>query len=163
MAQCTVKSCDICEKSPRSRFCTNCKQYFCKICEISHLKSTFFSNHVFKDTDIANTEVKKSICKHDKKFMYYCSVCASRNCDICFPYQSKHDCCHIDAAAPIFRSSLEQDISAAEDKIKRAKQEISTSRLTLKNFKDEADKAKKDIVERVDVIVNALNDTKIPI
>lgn len=47
-------------------------------------------------------------------------------------HKNEHHFCHIDDVASKVRSTLEKDISAAEDIIKRAEQEISTSRLTLK-------------------------------
>lgn len=162
MAQCPVRSCEICENPTGSRYCTECEQFFCKVCEISHLKSKSCRNHFFKDADIANPEVKTPICKqHGEKFTYYCNTCTLLTCNICLPNtHNKHDFCLLDAAASKARSLLEKDVSAAEDSIKRAKQKISTSQLSLRKFEDEAEKAKKDIVERVVVIVNTLNDTK---
>ncbi|CAG2248479.1 HERC2 [Mytilus edulis] len=162
MAQCPVKSCEICENSSGSRYCTDCEQFFCKSCEISHLKSKSCRSHVFKDADIANPEVRTSICKqHGEKFTYYCNTCTLLTCNICLPTtHNKHDFCLLDAAASKARSLLDKDVSAAEDSIKQAKQKISTSQLSLRKFEVEVENVKKDIVERVDAIVNVLNDTK---
>ncbi|CAG2184490.1 HERC2 [Mytilus edulis] len=57
-------------------------------------------------------------------------------------------------------SLLDRNVLAAEDSIERANERIFSSQLALINFEAEADKTKKDIVERVFVIVNALNEKK---
>lgn len=59
MAQCSVRPCEICESSPGKRFCMDCEQFFCKPCELSHLKTKPCRNHVFQDAEDANAEVKK--------------------------------------------------------------------------------------------------------
>lgn len=82
-------------------------------------------------------------------------------CIICLPtVHNRHDFCLIDAAASKARSLLDRDVLAAEDSIERAKERIISSQLALINLEDEADQAKQDIVERVAVIINALNDKK---
>ncbi|CAC5416869.1 unnamed protein product [Mytilus coruscus] len=146
MAQCPVRSCEICENSLGSRYCTDCEQFFCKSCEISHLKTKPCRNHIFQDADNGNPEVKTPICKqHGEKFTYYCNTCTPLTCNICLPTtHNKHDFRLVDA----------------KDSIESAKDKINSSRLALTNFEDEAEKVKKDIVERVVVIVNAINDTK---
>ncbi|CAG2184491.1 unnamed protein product [Mytilus edulis] len=108
------------------------------------------------------TGCKTPICKqHGEKYTYYCNTCTSLTCNICLPTtHNKHDFCLIDAAASKARSVLDKDVLAAEDSIGRAKDKVNSSRLALANFEDEAEKVKKDIVERVVVIVNAINDTK---
>ncbi|CAC5416868.1 unnamed protein product [Mytilus coruscus] len=158
MAQCSVRSCEIYENSLGSRYCTDCEQF----CGISHLKTKPCRNHIFQNADAANQEVKTPICKqHGEKFTYYCNTCTSLTCNICFPTtHNKHDFCLVDAAASKARSALDKDVLATEDSIGRAKEKIISSRLALTNFEDEAEKVKKDIVERVVVIVNAINDTK---
>lgn len=57
MAQSPVRSCEICENSSGSRYCTDCEQCFCKLSEISHLKTKSCRDHVFQDADISHTEV----------------------------------------------------------------------------------------------------------
>ncbi|CAC5374972.1 unnamed protein product [Mytilus coruscus] len=162
MAQCSVRSCEICENSPVKRYCKDCEQYFCKSCEIAHLKTKPCRNHIFQDADTANPEVKTPICKqHGEKFTYYCNTCTSLTCNICLPTtHNKHDFCLIDAAASKARSVLDKDVLAAEDSIGRTKDKTNSSRLALTNFEYEAEKVKRDIVERVVFVVNAINDTK---
>ncbi|CAC5374971.1 unnamed protein product [Mytilus coruscus] len=151
-----------CENSPGSRYCTDCEQCFCKLCETSHLKTKSCRNHVFQDADITNPEVKTPSCKqHDKKFTYYCNTCTLLTCNICLPTShNKHDFCLIDDAASKARSLLNKDVFAAEDAISSAKQTICTSRLTLKTIEDDANKAKGDIDETVTDIVNAIHNPK---
>ncbi|CAC5416867.1 unnamed protein product [Mytilus coruscus] len=162
MAQCPVRSCEICENSPGSRYCTDCEQFFCKTCEISHLKTKPCRNHVFQDADITNPEVKTPICKqHGERFTYYCNTCTLLTCNICLPtLHNKHDFCLIDDAASKARSLLNKDVFAAKDAISSVKQTITTSRLTLKTIEDDANKAKGDIAERVTAIVNTIHNTK---
>lgn len=162
MAQCPVRLCEICENSPGRRYCVDCEQCFCKTCEISHLKSKSCRNHVFQDADITNPEVKTPICKrHDEKFTYFCNTCTSLICNICLPTAHKaHDFCLINEAASNTRARLDKEVKAAEESIGRAKQNISTSQITFKNFQDEAKKTKSDIEDRVVILVNAVNNTK---
>lgn len=162
MAQCPVISCEICDNSIGRRFCMDCEQLFCKSCEISHLKTKSCVNHVFQDADKANPEVKTPICKqHGEKYTYYCNTCSSLTCNICLPTtHNKHDFCLIDAAASQTRSVLDREVKVAEDRIRRAKEKVTSFRLNLKNFEDEVDNTKTDIAERVAVITKALNDTK---
>ncbi|CAC5416866.1 unnamed protein product [Mytilus coruscus] len=162
MAQSPVRSCEICENSPGSRYCTVCEQCFCKSCETSHLKTKSCRNHVFQDADISNPEVKTLICKqHGEKFTYYCNTCKLLTCNICLPtLHNKHDFCLIYDAASKARSRLNKDVFAAEDAVSSSKQTISTSRLTLNTIEDDANKAKGDIAERVTAIFNAIHNTK---
>ncbi|XP_063405892.1 transcription intermediary factor 1-beta-like [Mytilus trossulus] len=162
MAQCPVRSCEICENSPGSRYCIDCEQFFCKTCEISHLKTKPCRNHIFQDADITNPEVKTPVCKqHGEKFTFYCNTCTSLTCNICLPTShNKHDFCLIDDAASKARSLLEKELLAAEDSIGRAKEKNCSSRLALTNFEHEAEKAKQDVGERVDVILNVLYEFK---
>ena len=39
VVQCAVHSCEICDNKPGSQYCTNCEQYFCSNCKLSHLKA----------------------------------------------------------------------------------------------------------------------------
>ncbi|XP_052085890.1 transcription intermediary factor 1-beta-like [Mytilus californianus] len=162
MAQCSVRSCEICESSPGRRFCMDCEQFFCKTCELSHLKSKPCRNHVFQDAENANAEVKTPICEqHQEKFTFYCNTCTSLLCNICLPTtHKKHDFCLIDEAASKTRPRLDKEVKSVEGIISRAKQQFISSRLTLKNFEDETDKVKMDIVERMAVIINDLDATK---
>lgn len=162
MAQSPVRFCESCENYHGSRYYTECEQFFCKSCELSHLKSKSCRNHIFKDTDIVNPEVKTPVCKqHGEKFNFYCNTCISLICNICLTTtHQKHDFCLIDDVASKTRPHLDMEVKSAEASISRAKQQIISSRLTLKNFKDETEKVKKNIEERVAVVIKALNATK---
>ncbi|CAC5374969.1 unnamed protein product [Mytilus coruscus] len=93
MAQCPVRSCEICENSPGSKYCVDCEQFFY-------------------------------------------------------------------SAASKARLFLDKYVLAAENSIRRAKEKIISSKMNPKNHEDEADKAKKDIVERMAVIIHVLYDTQ---
>ncbi|XP_071141822.1 transcription intermediary factor 1-beta-like [Mytilus edulis] len=162
MAQSPVRLCEICENSLGSRYCTDCEQFFCESCELSHLKSKSCRNHFFKYADISNPEVKTPICiQHEEKLTFYCYTCISLICNMCLPItHKKHDFCLIDDAASKTRPRLDFEVKSAEARVSRVKQQIISSRLTLKNVEDEIDKVKRDIDERVAVIVNALDATK---
>lgn len=101
MAQLPVRFYEICENSHGSRYCTECEQFFCKSCELSHLKSRSCRNHIFKDTDIVNPEVKTPVFKkHGEKLTFYCNTFISLICSIWVPTtHQKHDFCLIDDAA----------------------------------------------------------------
>ncbi|CAC5416865.1 unnamed protein product [Mytilus coruscus] len=162
MAQCPVRSCEICEKSPAKRFCKNCEQFFCHPCEISHLKIRPCRNHVFRDADKVNVEVKTPVCEqHEEIFTHYCKTCSALICYICLPTTHKtHDFCIIDDEAKKKKYSLEKEVEHAEDKITNAQIKISYIQSTLRTFEEQAEKSKKDIEERVAVIVGTLNDMK---
>jgi hypothetical protein len=51
VAQCAVHSCEICDNKPGSQYCTNCEQYFCSNCKLSHLKAKI-SKYVDRQQDI---------------------------------------------------------------------------------------------------------------
>ncbi|VDH94299.1 Hypothetical predicted protein [Mytilus galloprovincialis] len=140
----------------------DCEQFFCKACELSHLKGKPCRNHVFQDAVNANAEVKTPICRqHQEKFTFYCNTCTSLICNIRLPItHKKHDFSLIDDAASKTRPRLDVEVNSAEGRISRAKQQIISSRLTLKNFEDETDKIKRNIVGRVVLIINALDATK---
>ena len=79
---------------------------------------------------------------------------------MCLPIaHKKHDFCLIDEAASKTRPCLDVKVKATEGNISRAKQQIISSRLTLKNFEDETNTVKGDIVERVAVVINVLDAT----
>lgn len=162
MAQCPVRSCEICEHSPANRFCKICEQFFCHPCEISHLKIRPCRNHVFQDADKVNVEVKTPVCEqHAECFTHYCKTCTALICYICLPATHKtHDFCIIDDEAKEKKKSLEKEVKQAEDKISNAQIKISSIQSTLRTFEEEAEKSKKDIEEKVDVIVGTLNDMK---
>ncbi|CAC5416861.1 unnamed protein product [Mytilus coruscus] len=119
------------------RSCETCEsspgRRFCMDCEQFFCKACELSEN-------ANAEVKTLICEqHQEKFTYYCNT--------------------YDAASKT-QPRLDKEVKSAEGSISGAKQQIVYSRLTLKNFEDETDKAKREIVGRVVLIVNALDATK---
>ncbi|CAC5416863.1 unnamed protein product [Mytilus coruscus] len=161
MAQCPVRSCEICENSPAKRFCKNCEQFICHPCEISHLKIRPCRNHVFQDADKVNVEVKTPICVQQEEFFtHYCKTCSALICYICLPTTHKtHDFCMIDDKAKETKYSLNKEVENVEDKIRNAEIKISFIQSTLQTFEKQA-KSTKDIEERVAVIVGTLNDMK---
>lgn len=161
MAEC-LRSCEICEKSPGIRFCTDCEQFFCESCEISHLKTKPCRNHVFQIANDANPDVKTSFCKlHEEKFTYFCNTCTLLICNTCVPKTHKtHDFCLINDAASKLRSSFVNEVQKVENSIRNATDKIESSRSNHKHFEDQADIAKRNIEEKVVVYVNAFNDTK---
>ena len=59
LAQCAVYLCEICDNKPGSQYCTNCEQYFCSNCKLSHLKAKISKNHTFKDAQQVNRKKKQ--------------------------------------------------------------------------------------------------------
>lgn len=162
MAQCPVRFCEICESSPSNRFCQNCEQLFCHPCEILHLKTKACRNHIFQDADKANVEVKTPVCvQHKETFTHYCKTCKTLICYICLPTtHKKHNFCLIEDEAKEMRYSLDNDVRNATDRIKSAQKKINWSYSDLCTFKNQAEKSKKNIEQRVAVIVSTFNTTK---
>lgn len=90
---------------------------------------------------------------------HYCKTCTALICYICLPATHKtHDFCIKDDEAKEKKKSLVKEVEHAEDKISNAQKKISYIQSTLRTFEEEAEKSKKDIEEKVDVIVGTLND-----
>ena len=101
MAQCAVHSCEICDNNPGSQYCTNCEQYFCSNCKLSHLKAKISKNHIFKDAQQVNPGEKTPKCeRHDQLFTFYCNTCTCLLCQICLTEKhKKHDFSLVDEVA----------------------------------------------------------------
>ncbi|CAG2236284.1 unnamed protein product [Mytilus edulis] len=104
----------------------------------------------------ANQDVKTSFY-----FTYFCNTCTLLICNTCVPKTHKtHDFCLISYAASKLRSSFGYEVPKVENSIRNAKDKIESSLSIHKHFEDQADKAKRNIEEKVVVYVNAFNDTK---
>ena len=116
MAQCAVHSCEICDNNPGSQYCTNCEQYFCSNCKLSHLKAKISKNHIFIDAQKVNPEEKTPKCEsHDQLFTFYCNTCTCLLCQICLTKEhKKHDFSLVDEAASKKRSTINDMVKSAE-------------------------------------------------
>lgn len=160
MAQCPIKSCEICESSPGSRFCVDCEQYFCNVCEISHFKTKPCKHHVFQHAHTINPEEKTPICeKHDGRFLYFCNTCSCLLCSICLTSShKKHEFCLIDEAGSQKRSEFNIKVKSFETDIHQAAKKVDAIINSLKEFKDAAENAKKKIDEKRKSLIDVINN-----
>ncbi|XP_076116444.1 uncharacterized protein LOC143083926 [Mytilus galloprovincialis] len=160
MAQCSIKSCEICESSPGSRFCVDCEQYFCNVCEISHLKTKPCKHHVFQHAHTTNPEEKTPICeKHDERFLYFCNTCSCLLCSICLPNShKKHDFCLIDETVSRKKSELNTKVKSFESAIQDAEKKVDALKNTMEQFKDATEIAKSKIDEKRKDLVDVINN-----
>ncbi|XP_052064125.1 transcription intermediary factor 1-beta-like [Mytilus californianus] len=160
MAQCPIKSCEICGSSPGSRFCVDCEQYFCNICEISHLKTKPCKHHVFQHAHTINPEEKTPVCeKHNERFLYFCNTCSCLLCSICLTSSHKtHDFCLLDEAGSQKRSEFNTKVKSFETDIHKAEKKVDVLRNSLEQFKDATEIAKKKIDEKRKSLIDVINN-----
>ena len=161
MAQCAVHSCEICDNNPGSQYCTNCEQYFCSNCKLSHLKAKISKNHIFKDAQQVNLEEKTPKCeRHDQLFTFYCNTCTCLLCQICLTEKhKKHDFSLVDEAASNKRSTINGMVKSAEATMNQVSDTIGHLETELKTNEEYKTKVIREIETRgqevIDMVKNA--------
>ena len=161
MAQCAVHSCEIYDNNPGSQYCTNCEQYFCSNCKLSHLKAKISKNHIFKVAQKVNPEEKTPICeRHDQLFTFYCNTCTCLLCQNCLTDKhKKHDFSLVDEAASKKRSAINGMVKSAEATMNQVSDTIGHLETELKTNEEYKSKIVHEIETRgqevIDMVKNA--------
>ena len=161
MAQCAVHLCEICDNKPGSQYCTNCEQYFCSNCKLSHLKAKISKNHIFKDAQKVNPEENTPKCeRHDQLFTFYCDTCTCLLCQICLTEKhKKHDFSLVDEAASKKRSAINGMVKSAKATINQVSDTFGHLETELKTNEKYKTKVIREIETRgqevIDMVKNA--------
>ena len=161
MAQCAVHLCEICDNNHGSQYCTNCEQYFCSNCKLSHLKAKLCKNHIFEDAHKVNPEENTPKCKrHDQLFTFYCHTCTCLLCQICLTDKhKKHDFSLLDEAASKKRSAINGMVIFAEATLSQVSGTIGHFETEVKTSEEYKSKVFNEIETRgqevIDMVKNA--------
>ena len=158
MAQCAVHLCEICDNNPGSQYCTNCEQYFCSNCKLSHLKLKICKNHIFQDAQKVNPEEKTPKCEFF--FTFYCNTCTCLLCQICLTKKhKKHDFSLLDEAASKKRAAINGLVKSAVATITQVSDTIGHLETELKTNEEYKSKVIHEIETRgqevIDMVKNA--------
>ena len=137
MVQRAVHLCEICDNNPGSQYCTNCEEFFCSNCKLSHLKAKISKNHIFKDAQQVNPEDKTPKCERDDQlFTFYCNTCTCLLCQICLTKKhKKHDFPLVDGAASKRRSAINGMVKYAKTTMNQVSNTIVHLETELKTNK----------------------------
>ena len=160
MAQCAVHSCEICDNNPGSQYCTNCEQYFCSKCKLSHLKAKISKNHIFKDAKQVNPEEKTPKCeRHDQLFTFYCNTCTCLLCQICLTEKhKKHDFSLVDEAASKKRSAINGMVESAQETMNKVSDIIGHLERVLKTNEEYKSKVIHEIQTKGQEVIDMVNN-----
>jgi hypothetical protein len=161
MAQCAVHLCEICDNNHGSQYCTNCEQYFCSNCKLSHLKAKLCKNHIFENAQKVNPEEKTPKCeRHDQLFTFYGNTCTCLLCQICLSDKhKKHDFSLIHEAASKKRSAINGMVMSAKATMNQVSDTIGHLETELKTNEEYKSKVVHEIETRgqevIDMVKNA--------
>ena len=160
MAQCVVRSCEICDDNPGSQYCTNCEQYFCSNCKLSHLKANICKHHIFEDAQKVNPEGKTPKCeRHDQLFTFYCNTCTCLLCIICLAEKhKKHDFSLVDEAASKKRSAINDMVKSAKATMNQVSDRIGHLETELNTNEEYKSKVIHEIETRGHEVIDMVNN-----
>ena len=158
MAQCAVHLCEICDNNPGSQYCTNCEQYFCSNCKLSHLKANICKNHIFENAQKVNPEEKTPTCeRHDQLFTFYCNTCTCLLCQICLTKKhKKHDFSLLDEAASKKRAAINGMVKSAKATITQVSDTIGHLETELKTNEEYKSKVIHEIETRGQEVIDVV-------
>ena len=161
MAQCAIHLCEICDNNPGSQYCTNCEQYFCSNCKLSHLKAKLCKHHIFEDAQNVNPEEKTPKCeRHDQLFTFYCDTCTCLLCQICLTEKhKKHDFSLVDEAASQGRSAINDKVKSAEATMNRISDKIGHLETELKTNEEYKSKVVHEIETRGQEVIDMVKNS----
>ena len=161
MAQCAVHLCEICDNKPGSQYCTNCEQYFCSNCKLSHLKLKICKNHIFQDAQKVNPEETTPKCeRHDQLFTFYCNTCTCLLCQICLTEKhKKHDFSLVDEAASKRRSAINGMVKSAKATKNQVSNTIGRLETELKTNEEYKSKVVHEIETRGQEVIDMVKKT----
>ena len=160
MAQCAVHLCEKCDNNPGSQYCTNCEQYFCSNCKLSHLKAKLCKHHIFEDAQKVNPEEKTPKCeRHDQLFTFYCITCTCLLCQICLTEKhKKHDFSLVDEAASKKGAAINGTIKSTEATMNQVERTIGRLEIELKTNEEYKTKVIREIETRGQEVIDMVNN-----
>ena len=165
MAQCALKTCEICMGGSSTDFCLDCEQYFCMNCKYLHKRQKGTQNHEFQSAENIVPEVKLRCNDHNEDYVFVCDSCDIAICIQCVTGKHNgHKVSNMKESIDELRTTFRKEMDTKLDVIQARQQQVETGLTTfdlsvtyvINEIKEEGSKIKEMVDRHIEKMIATL-------